>query len=201
MKARDIELAIANYFGYRTNTIVPNVFWGMGLNHEADILMLSKAGYVTEIEIKISKADILKDKKKRHQHQSDIVKAFFFAVPEQLTEYALANIPEEAGLLIVKDTGTKLRVEKKRDPKPRPRSRPFTESQRFQLARLGLMRYWSVRDHVQLSQNQVLGHDYRCGCGFSKSMTGDGCRYCQPQEYIDRLLDQIKEIGKEDTNA
>lgn len=27
----------------------------------------------------------------------------------------------------------------------------------------------------------------RCSCTFSQRVLGDGCRYCQPQEYIDRL--------------
>ena len=27
----------------------------------------------------------------------------------------------------------------------------------------------------------------RCACTFSQRVLGDGCRYCQPQEYIDRL--------------
>ena len=38
--------------------------------------------------------------------------------------------------------------------------------------------------------------DGRCKCSFAISMVGDGCRYCQPQEYIDRMREQI-----EDSNA
>lgn len=30
----------------------------------------------------------------------------------------------------------------------------------------------------------------KCTCTMAKSLTGDGCRYCQPQEYIDRLIEQ-----------
>lgn len=33
----------------------------------------------------------------------------------------------------------------------------------------------------------------QCKCSMSISVLGDGCRYCQPQEYIDRLHDQIEE--------
>jgi hypothetical protein len=29
--------------------------------------------------------------------------------------------------------------------------------------------------------------DKRCKCSMSISLVGDGCRYCQPQEYIDLL--------------
>ena len=32
-----------------------------------------------------------------------------------------------------------------------------------------------------------------CKCSMSISMLGDGCRYCQPQEYIDRLSEMLDE--------
>lgn len=32
-----------------------------------------------------------------------------------------------------------------------------------------------------------------CRCSMSISMLGDGCRYCQPQEYIDRLSEMLDE--------
>lgn len=35
--------------------------------------------------------------------------------------------------------------------------------------------------------------DPRCKCTMAISLTGDGCRYCQPQEYIDRLEEWLEE--------
>ena len=35
--------------------------------------------------------------------------------------------------------------------------------------------------------------DSRCKCSMSISVLGEGCRYCQPQTYIDHLDDTIKE--------
>ena len=32
-----------------------------------------------------------------------------------------------------------------------------------------------------------------CKCSLAISLCGDGCRYCQPQSYIDRLVDQYEE--------
>jgi hypothetical protein len=32
-----------------------------------------------------------------------------------------------------------------------------------------------------------------CKCSMSISMLGDGCRHCQPQEYIDRLIEMLDE--------
>ena len=39
--------------------------------------------------------------------------------------------------------------------------------------------------------------DKRCKCIMAKSLTGDGCRYCQPQEYIDRLEEAIDMLEEE----
>ncbi|GAB2471990.1 hypothetical protein GCM10027082_24380 [Comamonas humi] len=35
----------------------------------------------------------------------------------------------------------------------------------------------------------------KCQCTFAQRATGDGCRYCNPQEFIDRLLDSADEEG------
>ena len=32
----------------------------------------------------------------------------------------------------------------------------------------------------------------QCKCTMAQSVTGDGCRYCQPQEYIDRLHEYLE---------
>jgi hypothetical protein len=36
--------------------------------------------------------------------------------------------------------------------------------------------------------------DSKCKCTLAQSLVGDGCRYCQPQYYIDRLRDEIKDM-------
>jgi hypothetical protein len=159
--ARDIEVAVSNHFDYRRNLIVPNVSSGLGI-HECDLLILSDAGYATEVEIKISRGDLLRDKAKDHGHHSDIIKAFWFAVPEALSDYALARIPEEAGLLAVRDCAdaqvsySRHRVHVVRPAVIRQHSRAFTSAERYQLARLGLMRYWTLRaDHFKPSATEV----------------------------------------------
>jgi hypothetical protein len=37
----------------------------------------------------------------------------------------------------------------------------------------------------------------KCKCSMSVRVLGDGCRYCQPQGYIDRLHEQIEEEREE----
>jgi hypothetical protein len=33
----------------------------------------------------------------------------------------------------------------------------------------------------------------KCQCTLSQAMVGDGCRFCQPQEHIDRLEEWVKD--------
>lgn len=35
--------------------------------------------------------------------------------------------------------------------------------------------------------------DKRCKCPMAISLTGDGCRYCQPQEHIERMEEWLDE--------
>ena len=37
----------------------------------------------------------------------------------------------------------------------------------------------------------------KCECSMRISITGDGCRYCQPQEYIDRMGEWLDEERSE----
>lgn len=39
--------------------------------------------------------------------------------------------------------------------------------------------------------------DERCKCSLAISMTGNGCRYCQPQTYIDMMQREIEAVRKQ----
>lgn len=43
--------------------------------------------------------------------------------------------------------------------------------------------------------------DERCKCSLAISMTGNGCRYCQPQTYIDMMQGEIEEARKQLASA
>jgi hypothetical protein len=101
MNSVEMEIVLAGFFGYRKNQIVPNVSYGLWI-HECDLLIISQAGYCTEIEIKVSISDLKADFKKEHHHKSNKIKYFYYAVPEELKDKALPLIPEHAGLIIVK---------------------------------------------------------------------------------------------------
>lgn len=94
----EIEVALAKYdrFNYIKNIVAFNVNgWGgkLPIWHECDMLILSKAGYLTEIEIKRSWTDFLADFKKRHSHESQgLIKYFFYAVPSSIVNKVIEYI-------------------------------------------------------------------------------------------------------------
>ena len=171
MNTLDIEIAIIKAYRPRQNLIVPNVAWGIHDSHynslhECDILILSNTGYATEVEIKVSKADLLKDASKRHHHCHNLIRRFYFVVPEKLKEIALTSIPENAGLIVVslkeitnyhwhygggkteyKEIIT--RVEIVRECKINSQAQKWDAKQRYQLARLGTMRILALKQKLQ----------------------------------------------------
>lgn len=156
----DFEYLVMKYFDIRKNIIVPNVHWGIhrwkeGIPplHECDVLVLSKSGYATEIEIKISKSDLLKDKEKEHGHQHEMIKTLYFCVPEKLVDVALKNIPERAGLLIPyqSERTKKYTLQIVKNPISNYKALKWTNEERMKLMRLGCMRIMGLKK--KLSNN------------------------------------------------
>ena len=154
MKTVDMELALVAHFDYRRNLIVPNVHWGMNM-HECDLLMLSQHNYATEVEIKISMADLRADAKKPHGHRSGgRIKNLWFALPEKLKEKHLEKIeqlvPERAGILFVRedDDNWTPRVRMHRPPRGNANARNWTDEERYKLARLGALRIWNLKRKI-----------------------------------------------------
>jgi len=151
-----MEVAIANLIGYRLNTIVPNVSWGMGFRHECDMLILDSQNRFTEIEIKVSKSDLKADFKKAHGHSSKIISRLVYAVPRNLLESALELVPQRCGIIVVDEIekyGKLFYVAKwhrvvrhdKQKSSPTPAQiRKFME--------LGCMRIWSLKSHYNRSK-------------------------------------------------
>ena len=151
MKTLDIEIKMMQHLNIRQNIIVPNVSWGMYIGgkimHECDLLMLSSSGYATEIEIKVSKSDLLKDDEKRHKHKHHCITQLYFAVPLKLKDVALNCIPERAGLYTLekrKSDGC-IFVKKEKKAIRRNPAIKWTDEDRFQLARLGTMRILGLK--------------------------------------------------------
>lgn len=97
----EIEVALAKLpeFDYRKNIVVFNVQGIsrlMPIYHECDMLVCSKSGYLTEVEIKRSWGDFLADFKKKHNHHNyPIIKYFYYCVPESIFEKVQDRLEKE----------------------------------------------------------------------------------------------------------
>lgn len=149
MKTLELEIKLMEKL-WSKGIIVPNVWWGMGLNYEADLVCLSRSNYCTEIEIKVSKSDLKADKKKKHCHDSNLFKYLYFAVPEAMKDYALLHIPERAGLYVVKPKW----VEKVRNAEKNPACIKWTDKQRQKLMYLGTMRILGLKKNLLKARNE-----------------------------------------------
>ena len=164
----DIELAIMRYFNFRQNLIVTNVTNISDIvAFETDVVVLSTSGYAHGIEIKVSKNDLKKEfEKKQHKllntmHNGDYgikrfyskFKYFSYAVPEALKDIALELIPDFCGLLVyVKPEIAVPLMMEIREPK-KLYEYQWNDYERYQLARLGAMRIYTLKSKLNLQRN------------------------------------------------
>jgi hypothetical protein len=146
MKIIEMECYLARYFNWRNNLIVPNVSWGLWYGeHEKDLFIVSECGFVTEVEIKISKSDLIKDKHKRNSmHFDDRIRYLYFAIPDYLLESCQDLIPTLAGILTVTNEG---KVKKIRKAIVKSKYK-LTDAEKFKVARLGTMRIWNLKEKI-----------------------------------------------------
>ena len=88
MITHKMESLIYTYFESGSLVIVPKIsknnywfdseamLWKEIVNHECDMLIVTKNRYLTEVEIKISLSDLKADFKKKHQHKDKNIKNF-----------------------------------------------------------------------------------------------------------------------------
>ena len=153
----EMEEAISRLFGVRTNIIVPNISWGLPGMHECDVFIIKKSGFAVEVEIKRTKADLLADFKKKHSHDDERIREFYYALPEKLLETCTEFIPEHAGIISCYRSQWQTRNDVyatiKRKAKIRKDSRKLTMEEQFKVAKLGTMRIWSLKNKIIKLQN------------------------------------------------
>lgn len=167
MDTLEIEIMLMSYFNIRRNVIVPNVSWGLSL-HECDLLVLTPANNLIEIEIKTSLADLKADKKKGHKHSNNKISKLYFAIPDYL-EPNIDLIPEHAGILIARSEykegiakGLKNReyfsgITKKREAKLNGSKIELDDTIRQELCRLGTMRIFNLKKQIKnLKKNPII---------------------------------------------
>ena len=160
MTTHKMESLIYTYFESGSLVIVPKIsknnywfdnktmLWKEIVNHECDMLIVTKNYYLTEVEIKISLSDLKADFKKKHQHKDKNIKNFYYAFPEEMKEKALKLIPKECGILIAveKECGIPYRkIECYRKPKINKEAKPINDIVLSKIYRLGYLRYWNYR--------------------------------------------------------
>jgi hypothetical protein len=137
--------------------VIRNVSHGF-LNWEADLLVCSKAGFLTEIEVKISAADWRNDKNKWKFRlnnwgniQTTFLKKFYYAAPKKLAlRWAEMGIPEYAGVIAMENdprgSGEHAYfvqcLEIIRPAKASATAKKLTIEEQAKLARLGAIRQW-----------------------------------------------------------
>jgi hypothetical protein len=142
-KTIEIEIAVSQHLDYRQNLIVPNISWGFNI-HECDLLVVTKNNYLWEVEIKVSKSDLIKDSLKKHGHYDDRIRKFFFAIPERLKNH-IEYIPERAGIIIVNASG---RVYRERKAKTNSIANKISDNDKMKIAKLGTMRMWTLKKNI-----------------------------------------------------
>ena len=134
---------------FRNQVAVPNTNGFLGW--EADLLVVSNAGYLSEVEVKVSvsgwKVDKKKVKWKVYQGYWKMIKFFWYAAPEKLAErWEEFDIPEWAGVYSVYPPAefyTIPRVRVLRVAKQRQEFRKLSDREICKLAKLGALRIWT----------------------------------------------------------
>lgn len=118
MKVNKIEDIVMKHYAQLGHTPITTKYTGLGIG-EADVISITKTGFINEFEIKRSRSDYLADfrnKSYKHKAMSERTGAelrpsgniwyfsankFWFVVPENLI--TLDEIPEYAGLIYINE--------------------------------------------------------------------------------------------------
>ena len=153
MNSKEIEIALTTEWYSKFNTrryfVIPNAWWGINLDHEADLLAISGSGYAHEIEIKVSVSDMRADLKKyKHKtiYKSKTIRAFWYAMPVSIYEKCIEIIPEIAGIITIDDNTHRNTVVRK--PKINTLSAKLSTNNMLKLGNLMAMRYWNLKKVV-----------------------------------------------------
>lgn len=134
---------------YKISRFSYNFIYGL-LDYEADLLIMNKTGYVTEIEIKRSWSDFLADFKKDDvAHKSELIYQFWYCVPDALYSKCKEKLKEvypdsldRPNIISYSDSGI-LNFHGKSASYCRGKHRKLFLEEQLKLSRLGTMRYWS----------------------------------------------------------
>ncbi len=167
LTVKEIENALVfgtGMFSVRNDIIIPNLSWGL-LNHEADLAVINKTGYLTEIEIKRSIEDLRADFKKKEYHCDEKVYKFYYCIPVGIKDKAIElfrqnqeKIMKLLGQTIYNDPALLLYDEKGHITQaggyPYKSGRKLFLEERLTAARLASCRLWDMRRKQIIEKQQ-----------------------------------------------
>lgn len=149
---------------YKDETAVWGTRYETIVNHECDILSVSKKMYLREIEIKISISDFKADLFKKHQHIDENIRQFYYAVPYYILDKIKELVPENAGILVAKIfektnrkgevISKKWIIEKIKSPKNNNLAKPIDDKKLNVIFRIGYLKYWFHRKRKEKLEKQ-----------------------------------------------
>ena len=154
---REIEEVLVSYWGGPQNVLcVPNVYIaniaGKDYDYEADLLMITKAGFCIEFEIKRSYSDLMAEAKKdKCTHKAPFISSFYYVLPhaikDKAREFFETTGTEHHGLVYYTEekkiffTGGNVSTKGRRK---------MTVEEMYKVARLGTLRYWNLRNKTEM---------------------------------------------------
>lgn len=144
-----MQRAIARGF-WRSNICIPNVLmYTQPGYYEADLIMISKSDYVTEVEIKLTMVDFLADFKKKYFHCAPEVRRLYYAFPEKFYSSNKSEIYGKLaelgiGIIVVAITQNGLVPRIELEPRKILSNTKLTAERKIQLLKLGCMK-WFMR--------------------------------------------------------
>jgi hypothetical protein len=156
--------ALAHYFDWQRNFLMPEYEIG----GRADLVVITRARYVTEVEIKISLADWRADRDKIKWRLDKVnspvdkgylsarrahISRFFYAIPETLEHKIPADLPVGVGIIVVRDQQNRYghdRIDVLREA-VRRKSTPISEQEFNRIMLTCYHRYWHVLRNLQRS--------------------------------------------------
>lgn len=145
MTSRDLIRPLARRFNWMANRIIPECTIDGGI---ADLLVITKAGYLTEIEIKVRLSDWKADLLKRKWYiERPHISRFFYAAPYDLASNPPEGLPEGAGILGISGAGQHIRMVGVHVLRPakRKRTTKLTRLEILELSDCMYYRWWHTK--------------------------------------------------------
>ncbi len=161
MKTQEVEwAAVHRSYEFNLNktfAVIPNVSYGAFSWGEADLIAVSKAGYLTEGEIKISVADLRAEFKKKKYivgsrenvaWKKDI-KKHIFIVPEEMKDRALELISHtDSGLIYITKNTHDFSAFTDKEAVSNKSASKMEQDRILKICRLICFRYWTKKELV-----------------------------------------------------